>query len=119
VPELPRDPASQVARLRAARDAHIEAERKALAELREAKRRQRDAITRRLRRAEHELGKRLRREDTRRKILAGAWLLAEIEREPAFRERIRRELDGFLAEPRDRALFADLFGPPPEGESHG
>ena len=63
------------------------------------------AIDRRIRRAESRLRGEDRRRDTRRKILAGAWVLAEAERSPAARDKLRRGLDGFLDKDRDRELF--------------
>ena len=46
-----------------------------------------------------------RKIETRRKILAGAWVLYRSERDPAERQRLIQGLDGFLAHPRDRELF--------------
>lgn len=46
-----------------------------------------------------------RREDTRRKILAGAAVLEEIKRDPAFSEALKPVLERFLSRPGDRALF--------------
>lgn len=54
-----------------------------------------------------------RKLDTRRKILAGAWVLHEAGRSAAAADKLRRGLDGFLDKPRDRQLF-DL--PPKDGE---
>ena len=56
---------------------------------------------------------RQRKIDTRRKILAGAWVLHQAERDPAARQRLIQDLDGFLVHPRDRELF-DL---PPHQEN--
>lgn len=53
-----------------------------------------------------------RRLDTRRKILAGAWVLREAGRSGAAAAKLRSGLDGFLDKPRDRELF-DL--PPKDG----
>lgn len=46
-----------------------------------------------------------RKEDTRKKILLGAYLLKKMEESEANRQRILAELDEYLIEPRDRALF--------------
>ncbi len=50
--------------------------------------------------------RRERKEDTRRKILLGAWVLAQVERGELSRERLNAALDRFLTRPDDRALFA-------------
>jgi hypothetical protein len=50
--------------------------------------------------------RRERKEDTRRKILLGAWVLARIERGELSRESLQSALDGYLTRPEDRALFA-------------
>ena len=50
-----------------------------------------------------------RAKDTRRKILIGAAMLAEIEAEPTFRDGLRRILDRSLTQERDRELLADLL----------
>lgn len=46
-----------------------------------------------------------RKEDTRKKILLGAYLLKKMEESEANRQRILADLDEYLIEPRDRALF--------------
>lgn len=46
-----------------------------------------------------------RKDDTRRKILLGAYLLKKMEESEANRQRILADLDEYLIEPRDRALF--------------
>lgn len=43
--------------------------------------------------------------DTRRKILIGALIQEEMERNPGKRESILSKLDDFLVRPNDRALF--------------
>lgn len=50
-------------------------------------------------------GRRERKEDTRRKILAGAWVLSQVECGALSRESLQRSLDRFLSRPDDRALF--------------
>jgi len=50
-------------------------------------------------------GRRERKEDTRRKILAGAWVLSQVERGELSRESLQRSLDRFLTRADDRALF--------------
>lgn len=51
-------------------------------------------------------GQRERRDDTRRKILVGALILAQVERGDYPRERLRKALNDFLTRPGDRALFS-------------
>lgn len=66
------------------------------------------------------LGRQDRARDTRRKVLLGALVLQRLEagQDPAFTQRLadwlRRELPGFLTRETDKALFADLIGPPDE-----
>ena len=50
-------------------------------------------------------GRRERKEDTRRKILAGAWVLGQVERGELSRESLQRSLDRYLTRPEDRVLF--------------
>lgn len=112
-------------RLEALRRRRDEARKRAAArraKLREAERSRRKALDRRIRRAEARVAAQVRREDTRRKILAGAWVLAEADKSDAASAKLRRGLAGFLDRDRDRALFEELFGagwaaPPPEGGS--
>lgn len=72
-----------------------------LARLRE----QRKAIDARIRHLQNKEREKARKEDTRRKILAGAWLLDETEKRPDFKEFVYKKLDSFLSKPDDRALF--------------
>lgn len=59
------------------------------------------------------LAKQERAQDTRRKVLLGAFLLHRLENDrdfsPVLKEWVRRELPGFLTRPDDKALFADLL----------
>ena len=52
-----------------------------------------------------------RKQDTRRKILAGAWVLARADQDPEAARQLTQGLDGFLERDRDRALFN--YGPRP------
>jgi len=54
-------------------------------------------------RARHSKAKRAA--DTRRRILLGAWLLQRMQQDQAARARIIAELDTWLTQPNDRALF--------------
>ena len=46
-----------------------------------------------------------RKRDTRRKILAGSWVLAEAETDPALSQRLRTGLDAFLERDGDREVW--------------
>jgi len=43
--------------------------------------------------------------DTRRRILLGAWLLERMKKDEALRARLVAELDAWVTQPNDRALF--------------
>ena len=60
-----------------------------------------DAATRRLR---ARAAATERKQDTRRKILAGAWVLARAAQDPEASRQLTQGLDGFLERDRDRAL---------------
>jgi len=67
------------------------------------------------------LGKQERANDTRRKVLLGAFLLHRLENsnDPDLTPRrlgdwLRRELPGFLTRENDKQLFADLLGATPK-----
>ena len=51
-----------------------------------------------------------RKRDTRRKILAGSWVLASAAQDPDAARRLTQGLDAFLTKPQDRAVF-DLQPP--------
>ena len=53
-----------------------------------------------------------RASDNRRKFLAGAWLLAEIEKDEKMRERLNLGLENYLTRPDDRRLFKLTEKPP-------
>lgn len=71
------------------------------------------------------LGRQERTHDTRRKVLLGALVLQRLNagHDPAFTQRLadwlRRELPDFLTRDADKALFADLIGPPSENATAG
>ena len=46
-----------------------------------------------------------RKRDTRRKILAGAWILARADQDQDTARRLKQGLDEFLTKPQDRMLF--------------
>jgi len=59
------------------------------------------------------LAKQERTQDTRRKVLLGAFLLHRLENDrdfgPTLKEWVCRELPGFLVRPDDKTLFAELL----------
>lgn len=55
-------------------------------------------------------GHRDRKQNTRRKIIAGAIVLAQAERDPVLRDIIRSLLRDRVTRPIDRAVLADLIG---------
>ena len=59
------------------------------------------------------LAKQDRAQDTRRKVLLGAFLLHRLENDrdfgPVLKEWVRRELPGFLVRPDDKTLFTELL----------
>lgn len=67
------------------------------------------------------LTKQERAQDTRRKVLLGAFLLHRLENDrdfgPVIKEWVRRELPGFLVRPDDKALFAELLASAPSPSS--
>ena len=58
-----------------------------------------------------------RKRDTRRKILAGSWVLAEAERDPALSQRLRKGLDAFLERDGDREVWGLTPRPKPSDAS--
>ena len=79
-------------------EASIEAQQKKLAQLKAHKQK----IEARLRAKEQGLA---RKQDTRRKVLAGALLLELMSRDPELQKQMLGKLSGFLTRPDDRALF--------------
>ena len=66
---------------------------------------QKQQITNRIARLRTIESTKARKRDTRRKILAGACVLARADKDPAEARRLRQDLEAFLTHPRDRALF--------------
>ena len=87
----------------------IESMERQLNDLKEANRAREARLLARKQRLEASERARNRRLDTRRRILAGSWILHEAGKSGAAADRLRRGLDGFLATARDR----ELFGLPP------
>ena len=65
----------------------------------------RDILAARIRAEEAKQRTRTRRQDTRRKVLAGAAVLYHADQDSAFREQLMALLDGFLKRPDERAAF--------------
>jgi len=65
----------------------------------------RDAYNARIRQAQNKLKSSERRNDTRRKVLAGAAVMQWAARDSDFSVRLTEELKGFLVRSDDRALF--------------
>ena len=84
-------------------------------ELLQAQRRQRDNLKRQIRRAQSRVSSAERKRRTRRLILMGSYLDHLTGDDPARRDRLRKDLDGFLERSQDRALF-DL-PPRPDSDS--
>ena len=99
------DPEAELAALQqqqATLKAELDAERKRLLEIQRKKKR---LIENRIRRQQYRLSLQERKRDTRRKILAGSWVLALAEKDQDAALRLRKGLDEFLARDQDRELF--------------
>src|ERR1700735_1373252 len=75
----------------------------------------RDAVNARIKQEQNKLSAGKRREDTRRKVLAGAAVLECAKRDNDFAKRLDAELKAFLVRDTDRALF----GLPQVGNTEG
>ena len=87
---------------KAALKAELDAERQKLREIQGKKKR---LIENKIRREKYRLSLKERKRDTRRKILAGSWVLSIAENDQAAALRLRKGLDEFLARDQDRELF--------------
>ena len=74
-------------------------------ELQEAQRRQRDTLTRQIRRAQARLSAADRKRRTRRLILIGSYIEHTTQDDPIKQDRLINGLDRFLERDQDRALF--------------
>ena len=74
-------------------------------ELLQAQRRQRDNLKRKILRAQSRVSSAERKRRTRRLILMGSYLEHVTGDDPAQRDRLRKDLDGFLERSQYRALF--------------
>jgi large subunit ribosomal protein L7/L12 len=66
---------------------------------------QREVMNARIRREQAKAKSQARKDDTRRKILAGAAVIERAARDTAFKSELDGLLEGFLTRPDDRALF--------------
>ena len=73
--------------------------------LQEAQRRQRDTLTRQIRRAQARISAADRKRRTRRLILIGSYVDSVSQADPASMTRLIKGLDEFLERDQDRALF--------------
>ena len=74
-------------------------------ELLQAQRRQRDNLTRQILRAQSRVSSAERKRRTRRRTHLGSYLKHLTGDDPGKRDRLRKDLDGFLERDRDRELF--------------
>ena len=84
-------------------------------ELQEAQRRQRDTLTRQIRRAQVRVSAADRKRRTRRLILIGSYIEHTTQGDPTKQDQLIKGLDGFLERDQDRAVF----GLPPRQDSTG
>ena len=98
----PQDELQQLLARQAALKQELTAKKKAL---QEAQRRQRDTLTRQIRRAQVRLSAAGRKRRTRRLILIGSYIEHRTQADPAEHDRLLQGLNGFLERDQDRALF--------------
>ena len=105
LPSYAMEPQDELQHLLARQDAlkqELKAKKK---ELQEAQRRQRDTLTRQIRRAQARLSATDRKRRTRRLILIGSYIEHRTQADPAEHDRLLQGLNGFLERDQDRALF--------------
>ena len=116
----PQDELQQLLDRQAALKQELTAKKKAL---QEAQRRQRNTLTRQIRRAQARLSTADRKRRTRRLILIGSYIDSVSQADPAAMTRLRKGLDAFLERDQDRALFGLPPRPAPRltvpGRPHG
>ena len=98
----PQDELQQLLARKSALKQELKARKK---ELQEAQRRQRDTLTRQIRRAQVRVSAADRKRRTRRLILIGSYIEHTTENDQAKRDKLIKGLDGFLERDQDRALF--------------
>ena len=99
------DPQEELQQLRDREEAlkqELKAKKKAL---QEAQRRQRDTLTRQIRRAQARVSAADRKRRTRRLILIGSYIDSVSQAEPVSKKRLLKGLAEFLERDQDRALF--------------
>jgi hypothetical protein len=72
---------------------------------------QREKLSQRLNKLEQKEKSQARKLDTRRKIIVGGAVLAEIHKDPNFAAMLRALLARYVARPNDRHAVADLLPP--------
>ena len=98
----PQDELQQLLARQAALKQELTAKKKAL---QEAQRRQRNTLTRQIRRAQARVSSADRKRRTRRLILIGSYIDRVSQADPGSMTRLRKGLDEFLERGQDRALF--------------
>ena len=98
----PQDELQQLLDRQAALKQELTAKKQAL---QEAQRRQRNTLTRQIRRAQARLSTADRKRRTRRLILIGSYVEHTTQADPTAHTRLMQGLDGFLERDQDRALF--------------
>ena len=98
----PQDELQQLLARQAALKHELTAKKQAL---QEAQRRQRDTLTRQIRRAQARVSAADRKRRTRRLILIGSYIDSVSQADPEAMTRLRKGLDEFLERDQDRALF--------------
>ena len=105
LPSYAMEPQDELQQLLARQDAlkqELTAKKK---ELQEAQRRQRDTLTRQIRRAQVRLSTADRKRRTRRLILIGSYIEHRTQADPTEYDQLMHGLNGFLERDQDRALF--------------
>ena len=98
----PQDELQQLLARQAALKQELTAKKKAL---QEAQRRQRNTLTRQIRRAQARLSTADRKRRTRRLILIGSYVEHTTQDDQTKQDRLIKGLDGFLERDQDRAVF--------------
>ena len=98
----PQDELQQLLDRQEALNQELKAKKK---ELQDAQRRQRANLQKQIRRAQTRVSAADRKHRTRRLILMGSYMEHVTQADPERKDRLMKELDGFLERDRDRALF--------------
>ena len=100
-----RDPKKELDELNKRKAELEESLSKREAELKELRSKKKSLLERQIRRAQVRINAKERKRRTRRLILLGSYLEHLTGDDPARRDRLRKDLDGFLERDRDRELF--------------